>query len=94
MPSASRSFAASIEGRTISPQAIIATAGEALLAAVSTGYFKDYSIAKEKANYIEPMEPIQENHEKYMAYFKIYRNLYQHIKSDYKDLAKIVREKE
>lgn len=68
--------------------------GDALLAAVATGYFKDYSIAKEKANYIDPMEPIQENHEKYMAYFKVYRNLYQHIKSDYKDLAKIVREKE
>lgn len=61
--------------------------GDAVLAAVATGYFKDYSITKEKAEYVDLMEPIQENHEIYMKYFEIYKNLYEHIKDDYKDLS-------
>lgn len=65
--------------------------GDALLAAVATGYFKDYSIAKEKAEYIDPMEPDQENHDRYMKYFAIYKNLYQHVREDYKDLARLRR---
>ena len=67
--------------------------GDALLAAVATGYMKDYSIAKEKTHYIDPMEPIAENHEQYMRLFRIYRNIYQHVKSDYKDLAGVMRER-
>ena len=67
--------------------------GDALLAARATGYIRDYSIAREKASYIEPMEPDAENHEKYMKLFKIYRNLYLHLKSDYRDLARVMLEK-
>ncbi len=63
--------------------------GDALLGGVSTGIFKDYSIAKEKAEYIDLMEPIKENHERYMEYFRIYKNLYNHLKQDFKDLAKV-----
>ncbi len=63
--------------------------GDAILGGVSTGIFKDYSIAKEKAEYIDPMEPIKENHERYMEYFNIYKNLYKHLKQDFKDLAKV-----
>lgn len=66
--------------------------GDALLAAVATGYREDYSIAKEKAEYIDPMEPIQENHEKYMEYFRIYKNVYEHLKDDFKDLSKLKKE--
>lgn len=60
--------------------------GDALLAAVATGYFKDFSIAKEKAEYVDPMEPVAENHEVYMKYFKIYQELYTHVKGDFKSL--------
>ncbi len=63
--------------------------GDALLAGVATGYFKDYSIAKEKAEYVEPMDPIPENHEIYMQYFDIYKSLYEHVKQDYKALSKL-----
>lgn len=63
--------------------------GDALLAAVATGYMKDYSIAKEKAEYIDPMQPIKENHEMYMHYFKIYKNVYEHLKEDFKDLQQV-----
>ena len=64
--------------------------GDALLAAVSTGHLKDYSIAKSKAEYIDPMEPNPENHEKYMKYFQIYKQVYKHVKDDFQAL-KMVR---
>lgn len=66
--------------------------GDAILAGVSTGVFKDFSIAKEKAEYIEPMEPNKDTHALYMEYFKIYKNIYKHLKDDFRDLAKL-REK-
>ncbi len=70
-----------VENRTGAPY------GDAILAGVATGVFKDYSISKEKARYIEGLEPIRENHEMYMEYFKLYKNLYEHVKEDYKTLA-------
>lgn len=57
--------------------------GDALLAAVASGYRKDYRIAKEKAVYIDPMEPDAESHEIYMQYFELYKTLYSHVKEDY-----------
>lgn len=63
--------------------------GDALLAAVATGYFKDFGIAKEKAEYVDPMEPIAENHEIYMKYFEVYKDLYRHVKDDYKKLREL-----
>lgn len=63
--------------------------GDALLAAVATGYLKDYKIAKEKAEYIEPMEPIEENHRIYMEYYKLYKKIYEHLKDDYITLKKL-----
>lgn len=63
--------------------------GDALLAAVATGYFKDFAIAKEKAEYVDLMEPIPENHEVYMEYFEVYKNLYKHVKEDFKQLRKL-----
>ncbi|MDF2614593.1 MAG: xylB [Clostridia bacterium] len=63
--------------------------GDAILAGVGVGIFKDFSIAKEKAEYVDRMEPNLENHKKYMECFAIYKNLYDHLKGDFKDLAKI-----
>ncbi len=68
--------------------------GSAILAGVGTGIFGDFSIAKEKAEYIERMEPIEENHKLYMEYFKIYQNLYKHLKGDFEDLAEIRKKSE
>lgn len=63
--------------------------GDAILAGVATGVFKDFSIAKEKAEYIDRLEPDQKMHDMYMEYFKIYQNVYQHLKSDFVDLAEL-----
>jgi xylulokinase len=46
--------------------------GDAILAGVATGIFKDFSIARERAEYIDPLDPIAENHERYMGYYQLY----------------------
>ena len=63
--------------------------GDAILAGVATKIFKDFTIAREKAEYIDPMDPIEKNHDHCMEYFKIYKNLYKHVKQDFKDLAEL-----
>ena len=68
--------------------------GDAILAGVSAGVFKDFTIAKEKVNYIDYMEPDPEAHKMYMEYFEIYHRLYDHLKEDYADLYKVTRKYE
>lgn len=63
--------------------------GDAILAGVATGIFQDFAIAKEKAEYIDRMEPDPSNHDRYMDYYLLYGKLYEHIKNDYVTLAKI-----
>jgi xylulokinase len=61
--------------------------GDAILAGVATGVFSDFSVARQWAEYIEPMEPNRETHERYMEYFALYKRLYEHVKEDYRALA-------
>jgi xylulokinase len=63
--------------------------GDAILAGVATGVFKDFSVAKEWAEYIEPMEPNMDNHELYMEYFSLYKSIYKHVKDDFRELAEL-----
>lgn len=68
--------------------------GDAILAGVACGIFPDFQIAKEKVHYIDYMEPIPENHQRYMDYFKIYHRLYEHLKEDYKELYGVAKKYE
>jgi xylulokinase len=70
-----------VERRTGAPY------GDAILAGVATGAFKDFSVAKAWTRYIDPMEPDAGNHAIYMEYFDLYKQLYDHTKSDYRALA-------
>ncbi|KPJ62024.1 MAG: carbohydrate kinase [Planctomycetes bacterium DG_23] len=63
--------------------------GDAILAGVATGVFKDFAVAKQWAEYIEPMEPSQENHQRYMQYFDLYKRLYENVKDDFRALARL-----
>ncbi len=63
--------------------------GDAILAGVASGIFNDFSVAKKWAEYIDPMEPDGANHETYMKYFKLYKNIYNHVKGDFRDLAEL-----
>ncbi len=63
--------------------------GDAILAGVATGVFKDYSVAKQWVEYIEAMEPNPDNHTRYMEYFTLYKQIYNHVKGDFRDLARL-----
>ena len=63
--------------------------GDAVLAGVATGVFKDYSMCKDWAEYVDRMDPALDNHERYMEYFALYKQLYAHVKDDYRSLAKL-----
>jgi len=63
--------------------------GDAVLAGVATGVFEDSSIVKEWAEYVEPMEPDPQNHERYMEYFALYKRIYEHVKEDFVELARL-----
>ncbi len=61
--------------------------GDAILAGVATGVFKDFSVAKDWVEYVEPMEPNSVNHARYMEYFALYKKIYEHVKEDFAELA-------
>jgi sugar (pentulose or hexulose) kinase len=61
--------------------------GDAILAGVAVGLFKDFSISKRLAEYVDKMDPIEKNNRIYMEYFRLYKDLYQHVKEDYKTLG-------
>jgi ribulokinase len=63
--------------------------GDAILAGVATGIFEDFSVAKNWVEYVEPMEPNLENHAIYMEYFDLYKKIYEHVKDDFKELARL-----
>lgn len=65
--------------------------GDCLLAGKAVGVFEDYSVAREWAEYVEPMEPDREMRELYAEYFALYKNLYEHVKGDYRELARLRR---
>lgn len=61
--------------------------GDAILAGVATGIFPDFSVAREWTEYIDPVEPDYRNHEIYMDYFSLYKDIYRHVKEDFQQLA-------
>ncbi len=63
--------------------------GDAILAGVAVGLFPDFSVARQWAEYIEPMEPNPTNHARYMEYFALYKKIYEHIKEDFVELARL-----
>ena len=63
--------------------------GDAILAGVATGIFKDFSVARQKVEYVDRLEPIKENHRLYMDYFGLYKNIYRLVKEDFKELAEL-----
>ena len=65
--------------------------GDAVLAGVATGVFKDFTVTKKWAEYVSPLEPDPNRHETYMEYFNLYKSLYEHVKADYETLAKLRR---
>ncbi len=63
--------------------------GNAILAAVSTGYLDDFSVAKDWAEYVDFMEPDENNHALYMEIFEVYNSVFSHLVEDFGKLASI-----
>jgi xylulokinase len=63
--------------------------GDAILAGVATGVFQDFSVAKEWAEYVEPMEPNEAHHRLYLEHFQLYKQIYEHVKGDFRELARL-----
>ncbi len=63
--------------------------GNAVLAGVATGVFKDFSVVKKWVEIVDRTEPVAKNTELYKKYFKIFTELYNRNKDLYLDLAKI-----
>lgn len=63
--------------------------GDCLLAAKAVGAISDYSIAKERAEYIEPMEPNMHLHNIYMDYYSLFNSLYDNLKEQFVKLAEL-----
>jgi xylulokinase len=75
-----------VERRTGAPY------GDAILAGVAVGLFRDYSVARQWTRYVAPMEPDPRSHQLYLEYFALYKSLYAHVKDDFRTLAQL-REK-
>lgn len=63
--------------------------GDAILAGVATGMFPGFQVAREWTEYIEPLEPNAANHARYMEYFALFKQLYEHVKGDYRALSEL-----
>lgn len=63
--------------------------GDAILAGVATGIFKDFSVAKQWTEYVDEMKPDRENNQLYMEYFSLYKKIYEDVKDDYRVLAEL-----
>ena len=63
--------------------------GDAVLAGVATGVFKDFSVTKEWVEYTDPLEPNPQNHERYRELFQLYKQIYGHVKEDFQTLKRL-----
>jgi len=63
--------------------------GDAILAGVATGVLPDFSVAKRWAATVDPMEPDPEAHARYMERFALFKQVYQDLKQDFVELARL-----
>ncbi|HET6440115.1 MAG TPA: FGGY family carbohydrate kinase [Anaeromyxobacter sp.] len=63
--------------------------GDAILAGVATGVLRDFAVAKQWAQFTEPLEPDPVRHARYGEYFALYKRLYTHVADDFKELARL-----
>jgi len=63
--------------------------GDAILAGVATGVFRDFVVAKRWAEFTDPLEPDPARHALYADYFTLYKRLYTHVADDFKALVRL-----
>jgi sugar (pentulose or hexulose) kinase len=65
--------------------------GDAMLAGAAVGVFPDFSVAKERARYVELREPDDRNHQIYQEFFDLYKSIYSYVQDDFKSLQSLLR---
>jgi xylulokinase len=63
--------------------------GDAILAGVATGILPDLGVARGWARTIEPMDPDPVAHARYMDQFTLFKQVYQDLKGDFAELARL-----
>jgi sugar (pentulose or hexulose) kinase len=64
--------------------------GAAIIAGMGAGVFPDVRKSLSEMVHLDRrLEPDQANHEKYTGYYRVYRDIYEHLKTDFDHLAKI-----
>ena len=62
-----------------------------MLAGVAVGAFPDFSVAKERARYVELLEPDDRNRQNYQEFFDLHKSIYSHVQDDFKSLQSLLR---
>ena len=63
--------------------------GDAVLAGVAVGAISDYSVCRDWAEYVDQIDPIEENHATYMEYFALYKEVYENNKQSFRSLSQL-----
>ena len=63
--------------------------GDAILAGVAVGALPDFSVARQWFEAIEPIEPDMASHARYMELFSLFKRVYEHLKPDFIELARL-----
>ena len=74
-----------VERRTGAPY------GDAILAGVATELFPGFEVARQWTRYVEPMEPDARRRELYQRHFRLYKQIYEHVRGDFRELAELPR---
>jgi xylulokinase len=72
---------------TFAPFSLGAPVGDAVIAGVGVGIFKNYDIVKSLVRYGDKSLPNPENHARYMKLYTVFRDLYPALKDQYLRLA-------
>ena len=65
--------------------------GGAMLVGVAVGVFPDFSVAKERARYVELREPDDRNRQIYQEFSDLYKSVYSHVQDAFKSLQSLLR---
>jgi xylulokinase len=65
--------------------------GDAMLAGVAVGVFPDFSVAKERARYVELLEPDDRNRQIYQEFSGLCKSIYSHVQDGFKSLQSLLR---
>jgi xylulokinase len=65
--------------------------GDAMLAGVAVGVVPDFSVAKERARYVELLEPDDRNRQIYQEFSGLCKSIYSHVQDGFKSLQSLLR---